>query len=219
MGEGIVLESIKDLHQAMYDRLATITGVTGLEFIGFDDSRRVPTLPAIGMKIALGGKKVDRGRPTPGLAGRLEIKSGPQQDFTVGGVLYPGVFTERTIKYPLPMILTYKVWTWCKSSETAILLDEKLLQKFPERGTLHFTIGTEDGDFPITLQSITALDDLKEAFRESVYEWDVECWIKGHIEDETRKIITKITDEIYQGSSIEDGVPANKLGVVITQPD
>lgn len=219
MGEAIVLDNISDLHQALYDYMVTINTVPGCEFIGFDSSRTQTTLPAIGMKISLDNIAVDRTRPTPSLAARLEIKTGPQQDFTYGGVVYPNVYTQRLIRYPLPITLTYKVWTWSKSSLTALALDQAVLRKFPERGVLKFTIGGEEGEFPIRLQGIQNLDDLKENFRERLYMFEIEAYTVGWMPDETEKIITTQIEEFYSGGAPEDATPDNFIDRLIEQPD
>lgn len=37
-----ILNSIAKLHQALYDRMASIASVPGLEFLGFDDGKNRP---------------------------------------------------------------------------------------------------------------------------------------------------------------------------------
>lgn len=198
--ESYLLEDISLLHTEMYNKMSSISGVTGLVFLGFDSSRTNPELPKIGMKISLTGMEIDRRRPTPSETNRLEIETGTPVDYTVEGVLYEDIYPEREYKYPLPLNLEYSINTWCYSATTQLQLDLKLLQTFPERGVLRLEIDSETYEFPITLKAVKNLDDLAQNLREKVYIYNVECYVSSWIEERTGKIITSIIEQIAEGT-------------------
>ena len=81
----IIIEDLKDLNQAMYDKMATISGIDGLIFKGFDSGRTTNPIPQIGMKIAIVDFQEDRKRPGPLEGNRIETNSGTPTDYEVEG--------------------------------------------------------------------------------------------------------------------------------------
>lgn len=194
--------------------LGSITGITDLEFIGFDDSKSRPKLPKVGMMISCAGFNVDRGRVTPAV-----------QEFTsdVETVIYDEeefeVQTDYTVKKPLPIDVFYEVDTWCHDSQVALQMDLSMMSTFPERGVLSLEIDGEDHDFPIELLDIQDLDDLSQNIREKLYRYKVEAWIPGFIDDRTGKIITTTITDIYQNNGDSDDPDGPFLDQVVIEPD
>lgn len=216
--EGVVLEEIRDLHLAMYDKVAAIGGVLGLEKKGFDSGRTSTTLPAAGIKIALQEISVDRGRPTPSEGNRLLIKSGDEQTYDYEGETYTE-YPERIARYPLPVNVVYRISSWCHSAETQLALDQGVLQAFPERGTLQLSIGGTEYDFPVELLQIQTLGDLADNRMERMYLFRVEAWVRGTKPDVVRKIILRPTVQYYEGSLVEDvNYPGKLLFEVVLEP-
>lgn len=210
--EMLILADLSDLHQAMYNKMASISGIAGLQFIGFGSSRQKPVLPEIGMHISVYDMEVDRNRPTPLEGTPVSLPNGDAQNLLIGGVQYNGVFLERKKKYPLPLTVTYKIDTWCHDVKTALLMDQKIFSTFPERGGLTFNIQNQDTFFPMYLLNSTNLDEPKEHIRERIYIFVVETWIDGTLADKITKVITKTNDQIFKGTQTSDAdVPGNNL--------
>lgn len=201
--EAIILENISDLHSAMYDLLAGITGIDGLIVLGFDSSKTNPVLPNIGIKISLSNMEIDRQRPGPLEGTRLQVETGTLTDYTVEGELVEDVYPEREFQHPLPLKLEYSIHSWCYSSETQLAIDQKLMQLLPERGVLTLNIGEVTAEFPITLKDIKSLDDLTQNLREKVYIYSIEAYTRSWIEDRSTKIITTIVEQLKSGEPAE----------------
>jgi len=210
-----ILTNIALLHAALYDRLSSISTVSGLEFLGFDDGKSRPTLPRIGMQISCTGMDTDRGRVMPQV---LEA-TGASETITYDGEEYD-VQTSFTVKQPIAIDLTYEVDSWCYDSETSLGLDVELMKLFPERGVLTLPIAGEDTDFPIELLGIQNLDDLTKNIREKIYRYKIEAWIPGFLADRNGKIITSITNEIYRQTNDDADAPEGyHLQDTVTAPD
>lgn len=210
-----ILNSIAKLHQALYDRMASIASVPELEFLGFDDGKNRPTLPKKAVQISFAGYDIDRGRVTPNVV----TPSGSTVTLTYDGEPVT-VYPEFTVKKPLPLDLFYEIDAWCHDSQVAPEIDLALLAKFPERGVLILTIDGTPVDFPIELVGIQNLDDLTENIREKIYRFKVEAWVTGFLPDRDGKIITAINGEILKMTNSD---PSNPDGIsmqqVTIQPD
>ena len=214
--EMIVIEDLSELHLAMYNKMATISGVPNLQFIGFGTGHQKPVLPQVGMHISIDGMDVDRTRPTPLEGSRLSIPNGVPEDITIDDVEYLGVFPERKIKYPIPLRIAYKIDAWCHDTKTSILLDQKILGTFPERGGLTFNIQDVDAFFPIYLSTVADQDDLKENIHERIYIFNLDTWIDSHLADKIVKVIKSTDTEVFKGTQISDAdVPGNNLMEII----
>lgn len=201
--EATILADLKDLHQAMYDKMASITGVTGLQFLGFDTGKTKEPLPEIAMAISMDALDIDRRRPTPAEAHRVILADGLEIVGSYGGATYTGL-DGSTIKYPLPVTIGYNITTWCYDVQTQLAMFQKLMQKFPERGVVTLSIGGEPFDFPIELVGIDNLDDGAQNIRERIHRYKVEAWIDSHIPDGVVKIITSSEISVYEGNKPED---------------
>ncbi len=210
-----ILNSIAKLHQALYDRMASIATVPGLEFLGFDDGKNRPVLPKKAVQISFAGYDIDRGRVTPDVV----TPSGSTLILTYDGEPVT-VSPEFTVKKPLPLDLLYEVDAWCYDSQTALEMDLALLAKFPERGVLTLMIDGAPADFPIELVGIQNLDDLTKNIREKIYRFKIEAWVTGFLPDRDGKIITAIDSEILRTTRSD---PSNPDGIsmqqVTIQPD
>lgn len=188
-----LVDDIAELCGKLYDKMAAISGITGLVFDGFDSSKQTQPLPQIGMFMKLADLQVDRSRAPAGCGNRLLIESGDPVDYVVDGETVT-VYPERTTKHPLPVILTFTIDTWCHKQTTQLQIDQKILQTFPERGTLTLTFGEGDDEtdfnFPIRLVTTKNLDDLQENYRERVYQFELELYTPSHYTSETLKVIT-----------------------------
>jgi hypothetical protein len=205
-----ILNSIAKLHQAVYDRMASVTSIPGLEFLGFDDGKNRPTLPKKAVQISFAGYEVDRGRVTPDVI----TPSGTAVTLTYDGepvTLNP----EFTIRKPIPLDLYYEIDAWCYDSRTATEIDLGLLNRFPERGVLSLAIDGELYDFPIELVGIQNLDDLTKNIRERIYRFKIEAWVTGFLPDRDGKIITTIENEILKTTR----GPSDPAGISLQHAD
>lgn len=210
-----ILTNIALLHAALYDRLSSISTVSGLEFLGFDDGKSRPTLPRIGMQISCTGMDTDRGRVMP----QVFEATGASESIMYDGEEHD-VQTSYTIKQPIAVDLTYEVDSWCYDSQTSLALDVELMKLFPERGVLTLPIEGEDTDFPVELIGIQNLDDLTKNIREKIYRYKIEAWIPGFLADRNGKIITTIDNEIYKQTNDDSEAPEGyELQNVVTAPD
>lgn len=196
-----IITDLKDLNEAMFDKMSSITGIDDLVFKGFGSGRTTPPIPQVGMKIAIADFQEDRKRPGPSDANRVEVDSGTPSDYEVDGEIIEDVYPEKNFYYPLPLSITYSIHCWSHSATTQLQMDQKLLQKFPNRGVLQLEIDDEVSEFPIELVSIQTLDDLNLNIRERVYMYKLDCYVDGAIASTTAKIITKIINEYYVGNS------------------
>lgn len=205
MDENTILSSIVDLHQAVYDYMLPIQNdISGLEILGFGSSRERPELPALGIRVNLRSIQVDRLRPTPSAGNPVLVPSEEKKDYEYEGILYEDVPVGFTYKHPLPVLLQYEFNTWCYFSKDQIAIDHAILSRFPERGVLYLPIDSVEYQFPIELLGIENLDDLKQNFRERLYRFAIEAWIKSPIQDAEAKVITTSLIEVYQGKEITD---------------
>ena len=210
-----ILTSIGLLHAALYDRLSTITSISNLQFLGFDDGKSRPSLQQIGMQISCTGMDTDRGRVMP----QVIEPSGATETITYDGEDQE-VQTSFTVKQPIAVDLTYEVDCWCYDSQTSLAMDVELMKLFPERGVLTLPIAGEDTDFPIELLGIQNLDDLTKNIREKIYRYKIEAWIPGFLADRDGKIITSITNEIYRQTNDNADAPEGyHLQDAVTAPD
>lgn len=209
-----ILNSIAKLHQALYDRMASIASVPGLEFLGFDDGKNRPVLPKKAVQISFAGYDIDRGRITPDVV----TPSGATVTLQYDGepvTLDP----EFTVRKPIPLDLLYEIDTWCHDSQEALAMDLALLATFPERGVLALTIDGSPADFPIELIGIQNLDDLTGNVREKIYRFKVEAWVTGFLPDRNGKIITTVTSEILKTTRSDPAPEGIPLQEVTIQPD
>ena len=199
MDENTILPSIVNLNQALYDFVLPMQDeIEGLEVMGFDSSRDRPELPTIGLRLHLFGINVDRNRPTPIGGNPLLVPSEEKKDYIVDGKLYENVPDSYTFKHPLPVLLQYQLDTWCYYAKHQIAIDHAILTRFPERGVLYLPIEGVEYQFPIELLDVGNLDDLKENFRERVYRYQIEAWVKSPLQDFERKNITTSQMNILQ---------------------
>lgn len=220
MGENFIIDDLSYLHRALYGKMSGITGVSGLQFLGFDSGYTNPPLPKVGMKISMTEIEVDRGLPGPQESHRIKFETGDAEDFVYDGVLYENVKTTRKYRYPLPVRITYDIHCWCHDHKTQLLLDQKIFQTFPERGWITLKVGIDDVELPMELDEIRDLDDLEDNIRERVYRFYVCAWIPSHMADKEGKIITIPIVEVYD-NTIPDNTfkEGNKLLEVKIQPD
>lgn len=203
MPESIILQDIAELHQAMYDRLATITGIPGLRFLGFDSRRTNNPLPQIGLDISLNDFVVDEKRPPPMSGNRVITPEGDEQTGEYEGDTL-NWYESSLATHPLPVSLVYRFESWCHDAQTQLQLDLAILQTFPYRGVLDLDIGGTVYSFPTMLASIANLDDLQENLRNRVYLYTVECWVSSHIADQEIQNILRTTTEFYESRETED---------------
>lgn len=210
-----ILNSIASLHVAMFDRMASIIGIPGLEFLGFDDGKNRPVLPEVAMHMSLGGYDVDRGR----------VIHSVHEATAQGTYFYDGeeftVDSEFDVRRPLPVDLYYEINTWCHDSQIALSMDMALQRLFPERGVLTMQVEAITVGLPIELLGIQDLDDLTENIREKVYRYKVEAWIPSYLADASRKIITTPIIELFstKGSNTQIEPNGEFLEQVALMPD
>lgn len=190
-----ILDNIATLHMALYDRMASIPAIPGLQFLGFDDSTTRPELPKVAMHMTFRGFEIDRGRTIPSV-----YEETAQETYLYDGEEFT-VPSEYAVKRPLPVDLLYDIHSWCHDSQLALSMDMALLATFPERGILTFVIDAGPAEFPIELLGIQDLDDLAENIRERAYRYKVEAWVPSHILDASRKIITTPITEFHAGDA------------------
>jgi len=211
---GIILENLANLHTELYIRMSAITGITELQFLGFDDSKTRPNLPNVAMQISYAGFEVDRGRMMHDVQ---EYTNAPET------VSYDGeeseIQTDYTLKKPLPIDIIYEIDTWCHDSQASLQMDLAMMATFPERGVLELTIDSETVDFPIELLDVQDLDDLTQNIREKLYRYKIEAWIPGFIDDRTGKIITTSITGVYQNNNDAENQDGPFLNQVVLQPD
>lgn len=201
MAENNILTSIADLNTKLYELLTGITvDVPGVRVMGFDSSRTRDPLPTKGLQIRLSAIEIDRNRPTPQILHPVQIPSDPQ-DFIIDGELVEDIPTQYTNKYPLPLLLTYEIDTWCHDAQTQLSIDHGLLKLFPERGVLRVEINSVEFELPFVTLGVQNLDDLEENFRERIYRYQIEAWVVGNMSDSVSKIITKSITEVWQQES------------------
>ena len=220
--EAIILESLSVLHQLIYDMITAIGGIEGLVVLGFDSSHTNNPLPKKGIKISVLEVTVDRLRPTPQASNRVEELSGTEiiREYEDHGVRTG--YSERTLRYPLPVSVIYDVHTWCYDTMTQLAINQAIMQTIPERGTLTFAIDGENYLFPVELLNVVPLDDLDRNLRETVFRFRVEAYISSHLSDDTRKIITTIEEDTYLGSKEEDVnsvLNYNPLDTILDEPE
>lgn len=205
MDENTILSSIEDLNLALYNYVLPLQlAIPELEVMGFGSGINRPELPRNGIRLNLYNIEVDRERPTP-LAGHpVRVPSDLKQDFEVEGELYEDIPLGYTLRYPLPVLLSYELDTWCYRTKTQLALDMAILTRFPERGVLYLPIDSVEYQFPIELIEIVNLDDLKNNFRERIYRFSIEAWVESHLADTLTKIITTSKIEAYEGNKITD---------------
>ena len=220
MGDNYIIDDLSYLHRALYAKMSTITGVSGLQFLGFDSGFTNPPMPQAGLKISMSEIEVDRDLPTPQESHRIVFETGDSQDFVYDGVLYEDVKTTRKFRYPLPVRIYYDIHCWCHDHKTQLLLDQKIYQTFPERGWITLKVGIDDVELPIILDEVRHLDDLEANIRERVYRYYVCAWIPSHMADKEGKIITIPIVQVYDNTKPEDALKqVNKLLEVKIQPD
>lgn len=189
-----ILDKIDILHQAIYDHMATIKGIRGLEFLGFDDGKSRPPLPKVAMHLSFGGYEVDRGRVIPSI-----YKPAVEKTLFYGGEAFT-VTSEFDVERPLPVDLFYEIDTWCHDSRTSLAMDAALMATLPERGALNLTLHGSTVAFPIELLGIQDLDDLTQNIREKVYRYKVEAWIPSWLGHYRRKVITTPIEELHSSA-------------------
>lgn len=218
--ENLILDNITDLHTAIYNKVFGLTlSIPGLSVLGYESSRQYPELPQRAVKVLLREVAIDRRRPTPRLGNNIALPSGTPIDLTYNGVLYPQVYPELTYKFPLPVLLTYELDCWAHDAVTQLTIDQGILQMMPERGCLFLNINLVDYALPITLIAIETLDDYQENFRERLYIYNIEAYVKSWVPDEIKKIITNPITEIYKGNKPEDALSKNLLDIVELKPE
>ncbi len=219
--ETTIVDDLRELCEKVYDKMASISGITGLEFKGFGSSKQTLPLPQIGMKMSLIDFQVDRTRPPAGVGNRVLIESGTPVDYEVDGETQT-VYPERIAKKPLPVVLTFGIDTWCHNQVTQLQMDQKILQKFPERGVLTLTFGEdpdeEDFEFNVRLIGTRNLDDLAENYRERIYQYELETYIPSHFDDETLKVITSEIFELY-GDMPDDPTDIDSIADFVAEFD
>ena len=212
--EAIILDSLEDLHTAMYAKMATITGISGIRFLGFDSGKTREEIPTVGMHINLQDIAIDRTRPTPQESHKIEENAGDQLIESYSGENFTG-YSERSVRYPLPVLLNYSIDCWCYSAQTQLQMAEAIFQKFPDRGVVTLSIDGTDCDFPIELVAIDTVDDLSQNLRERIYRYRIEAWTKSSIADTNRKVITSSEISVYEGSTPEDiNLPGKNIPLI-----
>ena len=221
MNDTPILTDLADLHKAMYARMQTISGPAGLEYLGFDDSKRKPILPNVALHMSLADIQVDRTRPTPLSAHRVEEETGSEIIRHYGGAVYTGR-TGRRYRYPLPVSLIYAIDSWCHSAEQQLALDIGIMNTFPDRGAVSFVINDQTWMFPIELLGVQPLDDLAQNLRERLYRFRVDAYVESSIRDTTGGIILSSEISVYEGKTPEDiNVPPGNVPMmtVLDTPD
>lgn len=203
--ENTILPSIVDISQAFYDFVADIKiALPSVRVMGLDSSRNQDPLPEFGIKLTLDEITIDTTRPTPMAGQQVAEPSQDTNDYIYEGELFTDIPDGHTFRYPLPLILEYGIRTWCYSAQEQISLDYQLMTRIPDRGVLYLPINSTEYQFPIRLDVIDTLDDLRDNLRERIYRYVMEVWVESPIADRDTNIITTSNIEVYDGDSIDD---------------
>lgn len=218
--ENLILDNLADLHTALYNKLVPLTvAIPGLELLGFDSSRTNNPLPPVAVKMTLRDIDVDRTRPTPRLGNSVYENTGTPLTLTYDGETFTDVYPEFIRKYPLPVLLNYELDTWSHSAMQQLAIDQEILKILPERGCLFVTFNSVEYALPITLIGIENLDDYRENFRERLYRYNIEAYVKSWVPDKNGKIIINPIFEVYKGNKPEDAASKNLLDVFDFKPE